>query len=95
MANLATVTSADFNGSTWDSPPFINGGPWLKIAIEQRRIRVIPSDRDYAIFEVDTPTGPKRALPGDCIQHMRDGTLRVAERPEKYRDPARLPACNE
>jgi hypothetical protein len=25
------------------------------------------------------------------IQHMRDGTLRVAERPEKHRDLARLP----
>lgn len=90
MGNLATVTSADFNGETFDSPPFINGGPWLTQAVADGRVRLVPSDRDYAIFEVDTPTGPKRALPGDCIQRMKDGSLRVAERPEKYRDPARL-----
>lgn len=49
------ITSADFNGHTWDGSPFDYPGTipgWFAAAYENGSIKVEPDDRDYATWRV-------------------------------------------
>jgi hypothetical protein len=97
VSAFVEVTNADFNGSTWDGAPFRGDesvNDWLRPAVREGTIKVVPGDLDYALWEVATPHGPVRALPGDRIERHSDGSLTVTEHPEKYRHPCRLPAVS-
>ena len=58
------VTAADFNGETWDGPPFTATPKWLRDAITDGRVRVKKDDRDYALWLVNSETV---AEPGDVL----------------------------
>lgn len=99
QADSVLVTSADFNGESWDGSPFSpSPAPaWLFHALRRGAIKVAKrketADRDYAIFSVRTSQGIVTALPGDRIRPdpRNPFMLSVAEKPEKWRDPARNP----
>lgn len=77
MADSVRVTSADYNGSTWDGHPFEPMAPWIAAAARDGKIKVRGCDRDYAVFEIATPAGVVRALPGDRIERAINGDLTV------------------
>lgn len=99
QADSVLVTSADFNGESWDGSPFSpSPAPaWLFHALRRGAIKVAKRketvDRDYTIFDVRTSQGIVTALPGDRIRAdpRNPFMLSVAEKPEKWRDPARNP----
>ena len=64
------VTSADWNGSSFDGNPFSNGPKWLVEALQAERIIIFEDDRDYACWKVFTPHGEVIAEPGDIIMHQ-------------------------
>ena len=86
------VTAADFNGTDWDGCPFSAMPEWLRCGLRQGAVKVSHTSggTDYAVWDVSTPLGLVRALPGDYIVHA-DGVLAVDEYLENYRHPARLP----
>ena len=87
-----TVTSADWNGHSFDGSPFRGDAPWLQDAISSGALEIADvTDRDYAVFDVVTRDGVIRAFPGDQITLERDGFLCVHPHPESLSDPARLP----
>jgi hypothetical protein len=74
-----TVTAADYNGGSFDGPPFsgVEGQRWVQQAIGDGRLSVKPDDRDYALWNVKTRHRTVVAEPGDQIHHNADGTLSV------------------
>lgn len=98
MSGAVEVTSADFNGISWDGSPFRGNNEtlWLERALNSGHLCPFLCDRDYAVWNVKTPNGVVRALPGDRIVNFGvDGPYEVIERHEKYRDSARLPASTQ
>jgi hypothetical protein len=71
--NAVRVTSADYNGVTWDALPFSELPDWLLAAIDDGRIRALAADRDYALWRV----GVKIAEPGDVIVRDEVGEVSV------------------
>lgn len=75
------VTAADFNGSTFDGRPFSDYPAWLCDALNAGTIAIEPSDRDYALWRVNTTEdGPDAqvahiAEPGDWIIRGVEGKL--------------------
>ena len=71
------VTSANYNGETFDGYPFDGGCPvWLATAIENETL--IVSDKevtDYAIWEIHTLEGVMFANPDDWIIQGVEGEL--------------------
>ncbi len=67
------VTTADYNGSSWDGNPFSDSPEWLLAAITARCIEPVGTDRDYADFDVMTLKGNVRATAGDWIEYDADG----------------------
>lgn len=65
--NVVEVTSADYNGKTFDGCPLDPPRPWVIDAINSEEIRIEPSETDYAVWGVATPDGYKLAWPGDFI----------------------------
>ena len=67
------VTSADFNGSTFDGSPFSEMPDWLYDAMKSGIVTVYPDDRDYARWRINTledgPNGEAKHIadPGDYI----------------------------
>lgn len=61
------VTAADFNGRTFDGCPFDEVPEWLTDALDTGVLNIIPDDRDYAIWGINTLEGVMRAEPGDYI----------------------------
>jgi hypothetical protein len=85
-AGAVEVTAADFNGTDWDGSPFTEKPDWLVEAVKAGRIKVHPSNTDYAMWTVQTPKRVMIAGPGDWILHAH-GQLLVAqwEEPEDIR----------
>ena len=75
------VTSADFNGSTFDGRPFSETPDWLADALVAGTIAVHPDDRDYARWRINTledgPNGEAKHIadPGDFIIRGISGEL--------------------
>lgn len=67
------VTAADFNGESFDGSPFSEVPQWLEDAINSKAVTIHPSDRDYALWRINTledgPNGEAKhiAEPGDWI----------------------------
>lgn len=70
------VTAADYNGATWDGCPFSHIPKWLESALRLGAVQVVADDRDYALWSVETSSGPQIAEPGDDIV-CQDGHLGV------------------
>lgn len=73
------VTAADYNGHTWDGEPFLLNGTtvpeWLGMALQDGTLKVKPSDRDYALWAIETREGVMVAEPGDWIIRGIKGEL--------------------
>jgi hypothetical protein len=76
------VKAADFNGDSFDGLPFFAMPCWLLTALESQRIRVEPSDTDYAIWRVPvSDTSYQLAEPGDYVVYFHDtDEFRVVDR---------------
>lgn len=61
------ITSADFNGDSWDDLPFTDLPNWLQEAITTGTVKAVGDDRDYALWGIHTLEGVMRAEPGDWI----------------------------
>ncbi len=67
------VRAADFNGETFDRSPFSDDPEWLIDALKKQMITIHHSDRDYALWRINTledgPNGEAKhiAEPGDWI----------------------------
>ena len=86
------ITSADFNGHSFDGSPFRGDAVWIESAIKSGAITIADvTDRDYAVFDVRTAEGVVRVFPGDQITLESDGRLRVHAHPESLSDWARTP----
>lgn len=72
------ITSADWNGSTWDGPPFDRNPIWLLQALDEGRIAIQPGSEDYAWWRIITNAGTTVAGPGDSIEcDLRTQSLSV------------------
>lgn len=75
------VRATDFNGTSWDGSPFSELPGWLSHALAHGMISVEPSDRDYALWRINTlEDGPEQqvahiAEPGDWIIRGIKGEL--------------------
>ena len=70
------VMVADYNGQTWDGPPFSEMPGWLSAAIESGMVvPVTPGSTDYAEWEIRTLEGTMLAGPGDWIICDTEGKL--------------------
>lgn len=70
------VVVADYNGQTWDGPPFSEMPGWLSAAIETGMVvPVTPGSTDYAEWEIRTLEGTMLAGPGDWIICDTEGKL--------------------
>jgi hypothetical protein len=80
------VTSADYNGQTFDGSPFSVLPDWLQTAINDLKITISDKhgDRDYAVWRVETPKGPVYAFPGDRIIRRERGDLSVVEEEDAF-----------
>lgn len=72
------VTSADFNGHSWDAFPFSDNPAWLIQLVLLGYITLARDDTDYAQFDVKTAKGVVRASAGDRIFLTENG-LEVVE----------------
>lgn len=72
-----SVTSADYNGDTFDGCPFDSYPHWLRDAVEDGMVSLHADDRDYACWKVQTRVGAVIAEPGDRIQRDDDGAYTV------------------
>jgi len=71
---VVKVTTADFNGFSWDGFPFDSNPPALLILALLGKLKLRPDDRDYALFDVETTRdGVVIAEPGDEIHIDRSG----------------------
>lgn len=81
VIDAVQVTAADWNGSSFDGRPFSDIPDWLEDALKSEEITIHPSDRDYALWRVNTlEDGPKGeakhiAEPGDWIIRGVQGEL--------------------
>lgn len=85
MMEAVRVTAADYANGEFDGLPFDGIPLWLRIAIIDRRINIVPkTDTDYAVWSVSTKFGHKVvATPGTYIIYDHgDGSLQVMEREE-------------
>ena len=73
------VTSADFNGQSFDGSPFSVCPEWLQAAVKNGDIDISTKhgDRDYAVWCVTTKNGIVLAFPGDYIIRRKHGDLSV------------------
>jgi hypothetical protein len=73
------ITSADFNGKSFDGSPFSVKPEWLLKALQDRAVDISPrhGDRDYAVWSVVTTKGIVDAFPGDYIIRREHGDLSV------------------
>jgi hypothetical protein len=72
------ITAADWNGSSFDGCPFSATPEWLKAAIKSAAVLPFGSDRDYALWRVETRDGKTViAEPDDWIMYEAGKGLRV------------------
>jgi hypothetical protein len=70
------VTVADYDGQTWDGPPFSEMPGWLSAAIEAGTVvPVTPGSTAYAEWEIRTLEGTMLASSGDWIIRDTEGEL--------------------
>jgi len=91
--NGYTVTAADFNGSTFDGNPLVpsNHESSLRLGALITSDQIViqqTNGTDYATWKVATKDGEVIASPGDFIEILTDGTLRVDVTPENEKEEA-------
>lgn len=61
------ILATDYNGIDWDGSPFSEAPDWLAAAVKDGTLSVLPSDRDYAMWQIKTLEGVMTAGPDDWI----------------------------